>query len=609
MDVKVNGRKSGKVNEIEADKIIELIQDTVNSPTNELRYRSIGVISLIGDEQTRLIRGRLLDVIGPEKMARHNVLVGDPPSFQGAERDIIFLSMVCSPGSVPTQSQLMHFQRANVAMSRARDRCVLVRSIDLRHISSLEDVKVPIIKFFLSQDSADHYKVGLTDSLSGGDTQQRGANFLKKMLQDSGYAIADMGVVWKFGICVEGRENCRAALIADGEELCRQDWQASYNQQKAIERVGWKCLRVDSLSLFSSPKASLAKIVNFLDSVGVERDSSSTNSAGGGAAADGDEMDDIAEPQDVGSVHSADEEEDQDQQAADTHDVVTISSEDDNNSKAETDLNDDRKPAGTIVPEPVASSTFDTDDGGIHASQFGRVVALDFLRQQDKVEEQAMDIGNENEILWDNSRDMESPRRKQESPVYLDDDDFDEDDTNDEEPSGEEVTKSKYRRLDGNHASPRARDASLSAANESTSRTLGGGSEQQPQPIHHDRSSESSSLGHRPKRIRKYRNLNCRVSFKGQPSDGGPEWDGDADSDLPESPRSEPIVIASRSSSKGGSREEGRAGGAEVAVPMDNQEEDSDDELPGPSPFSSSQPARQQSQRSKAFFKKERRKP
>lgn len=79
--------KRGRVNESEADKIVEMIGDIVSQQSDN--SRSIGVISLMGDEQSRLIRGRLLnsDRIGPGGMVRHNILVGDPPAFQGAERD------------------------------------------------------------------------------------------------------------------------------------------------------------------------------------------------------------------------------------------------------------------------------------------------------------------------------------------------------------------------------------------------------------------------------------------------------------------------------------------------------------------------------------------
>jgi superfamily I DNA and/or RNA helicase len=90
VDVRLRkGVKIGKVNEREADEIVRRVAEIVEShDQRSLQHRrSIGIISLMGDEQSRLIRGLLLDSIGPQRMAQHSVLVGDPPSFQGTERD------------------------------------------------------------------------------------------------------------------------------------------------------------------------------------------------------------------------------------------------------------------------------------------------------------------------------------------------------------------------------------------------------------------------------------------------------------------------------------------------------------------------------------------
>jgi hypothetical protein len=64
IDVRVKGAKVGKINEEECDKIVEMIRDFVAKSDVDTFPRSIGIISLVGDEQSRLIRGRLLDVIG-----------------------------------------------------------------------------------------------------------------------------------------------------------------------------------------------------------------------------------------------------------------------------------------------------------------------------------------------------------------------------------------------------------------------------------------------------------------------------------------------------------------------------------------------------------------
>ena len=80
-------------------------------------------------EQTRVLRKLVLGALTDRQLARHRVVVGDPSSFQGDERDVILLSMVASKGSAPHQSGRMYEQRYNVALSRARDRMVLFRSL------------------------------------------------------------------------------------------------------------------------------------------------------------------------------------------------------------------------------------------------------------------------------------------------------------------------------------------------------------------------------------------------------------------------------------------------------------------------------------------------
>jgi hypothetical protein len=265
VDIRVdNGVKQGKINEAEAVKIVELIQEFVADTS---QCRSIGVVCLLGDEQSRLIRGRLLDAVGPEVMARHKILIGEPPMFQGAERDVVYLSMVCSRGSVPTQNQLMHFQRANVALSRARDRCVLVRSIDIKDVPSMDDIKIPIIEFFQmsrkeeSPDATDEYEVD-TNSVT---------KLLMSCLARKGYATREMGEVWRKGVCVESfNGDSRAALrIESHAGESQSEWRASYQQQKAIERVGWRCMRLDALTLVADHENAIHVVEDFLAKSGI----------------------------------------------------------------------------------------------------------------------------------------------------------------------------------------------------------------------------------------------------------------------------------------------------------------------------------------------------
>ena len=112
-----------------------------------MRERSIGVISLIGAEQAEHIRRRLSETIGEEMMQRHAILCGDSATFQGSERDIVFLSMVADSSNKTALTMLRYEQRFNVAVSRARDRVVLVRSVRREELNP-NDLKARLIAHF-----------------------------------------------------------------------------------------------------------------------------------------------------------------------------------------------------------------------------------------------------------------------------------------------------------------------------------------------------------------------------------------------------------------------------------------------------------------------------
>jgi hypothetical protein len=287
--------------------------------------------------------------------------------FQGAERDIVFLSMVCSKRSCPTQNQQFHFQRANVALSRARDRCVLVRSIDLRDIPSMDDMKVPIIEFFMAASHSDAMDGDSEPHWPTKSSKRRcGSMLLKSILENRGFKMMDMGVVWKDALCVEHDESdTRAAIMVDCEEGSSQDWMSGFAQQKAIERVGWKCLRINALSLAVDYLAVVNDVIEFLSTVGIkekvsaipEEEDTDVHSNNGG--------DDAADAVNVPQVHNG--------VIAIEDAVAAVSSEDD-------DVPSVSKPAA--VQPDASRSYFDFEqEANMEASNFGEVVNLDFLRR------------------------------------------------------------------------------------------------------------------------------------------------------------------------------------------------------------------------------------
>jgi superfamily I DNA and/or RNA helicase len=139
------GRKVRDHNQAEADWIVDEIERI--SLDAALRHRSVGVISLIGDKQAKLIQDKLARRLGTEVLMRHRIMCGNAATFQGQERDIMFLSMVACLATARSQTTRTIEQRFNVAMSRARDRLYLVRSVKASDLSG-RDLKLAIIEHF-----------------------------------------------------------------------------------------------------------------------------------------------------------------------------------------------------------------------------------------------------------------------------------------------------------------------------------------------------------------------------------------------------------------------------------------------------------------------------
>lgn len=140
-----DGHRLGKINPPEVDCIVEQIGRIVDDPA--LAHRSIGVTTLLGHEQAGAIMQAIEQVIGAEAMLRHDIRVGEPAAFQGDERDIMFVSLVADRGSSPL-SGLGYEQRFNVAASRARDRMVLVRSVELEELRPADRLRRSLIEHF-----------------------------------------------------------------------------------------------------------------------------------------------------------------------------------------------------------------------------------------------------------------------------------------------------------------------------------------------------------------------------------------------------------------------------------------------------------------------------
>ena len=234
-----DGRRRGDVNEAEAEAIIAEIRNIIADPVlNAAGQRSIGIISLHADKQAKLIYDKLMQEVGPEAMDAHRITCGDAATFQGQERDIVFLSMVHDQKTASKQSSRLYEQRYNVALSRARDRMILVRSVTASDLKE-GDIKLEVLRHF--ENPAEGGRIGSNDDVLA-TCQSEFERQVGKRLINSGYRLRAQVPAGGYFIdfVVEGADDRRLAIELDGDTFHGPDrWAEDVKRQKTLERVGW----------------------------------------------------------------------------------------------------------------------------------------------------------------------------------------------------------------------------------------------------------------------------------------------------------------------------------------------------------------------------------
>lgn len=257
--------KHRKINVAEADVIVDEIRQLTANPV--MKDRTIGVISLVGAEQAELVRTRLSEAIGEELMQRHAILCGDSATFQGTERDIVFLSMVADPQNKKALTMLRYEQRFNVAASRARDRLVLVRSVTREDLNP-NDLKAKLIAHFENpMPEQEQHDDTLAACESGFER-----DVMRKLL-DCGYSVqAQVGSLgYRIDMVVEGENGARLAIECDGDRYHGpEQWRQDMRRQRTLERVGWRFWRCFASSFYRDPDAVIADLTGMLSRMGIQ---------------------------------------------------------------------------------------------------------------------------------------------------------------------------------------------------------------------------------------------------------------------------------------------------------------------------------------------------
>lgn len=262
-------RDGDDCNRPEAERIAELIAELIQQP--EYASRTFGVITLLGRNQSKLIYDLVFEALGPAKMAAHSVRIGDAATFQGDERDVIFLSTVVSDSggrSIGAMTGKPHQQMVNVAASRARDQLWIVHSVGPDAFPAGDERAALIRHCSAAAGASEAYAdlVGRTDYQSPFEQ-----DLLRHLIARGYRTIRPQHQVGRYRIdfVIDGPSS-RLALECDGDRFHGpEQWDADRARQAVLERAGWTFVRIRGSSFYRDPAKALEPLWARLDELGI----------------------------------------------------------------------------------------------------------------------------------------------------------------------------------------------------------------------------------------------------------------------------------------------------------------------------------------------------
>jgi len=283
-----NGYREGHGNRVINRPEADIVVDTIENCCKDDRYQemSMGVIVLQGEAQAYHIEEKLLKQIGADEMENRRLICGNPYSFQGDERDIIFLSMVAAPNeTIGTLTRAADQRRFNVAASRAKDQIWLFYSSTTNHLSE-HCFRRKLLEHFLSPASQISHSLGEEVELlrkkaynANRSIEKAPKPFDSWFEVDVALRIAAQGyrVVPQYefadkiiDIVVQG-EKSQLAVECDGDFWHGADeYTADMERQRKLERCGWHFFRIRESRYYADPEESLEQLWTLLDHMGIE---------------------------------------------------------------------------------------------------------------------------------------------------------------------------------------------------------------------------------------------------------------------------------------------------------------------------------------------------
>jgi very-short-patch-repair endonuclease/cellulose biosynthesis protein BcsQ len=267
----VEGSYQNITNRIEAEGISEKIYQLIN----DSRYndKTIGVIALQGNAQAKLIEAKLIDKIGSEEIKKRKIICGNSASYQGDERDIMFLSLITAHNhnrSALTKPE--DERRFNVAVSRAKEQVWLFHSVQLEDLSNIEDLRYKLLNHFLNYKPQSIPIQRLVERTTGSQPDPFESWFEVDVYNDivaKNYSVIPQYEVakgrYRIDLVTILSNGVKIAIECDGDKFHgAEQFQNDLMRQKVLERCGWQFFRIRGAEYYSNRKKTLEPLWEML---------------------------------------------------------------------------------------------------------------------------------------------------------------------------------------------------------------------------------------------------------------------------------------------------------------------------------------------------------
>ncbi len=268
----INGHREAKTNQNEARAVVALLQSCIKQP--EYKGKTMGVISMLGVEQVKLIQKLIEEEIDPKEIVTRSIICGNSANFQGDERDVIILSVVDSGnGTGPIHIQNYgvddaYRKRYNVAASRAKDQLWVVHSLD----SAIDLKPGDIRKTLIDYASNPH-----TNELKRAEVEAKAESpfetSVASALVTRGYHIVQQWQVGAYRLdMVAVFKSKMIAIECDGERWHNSEAKIreDMERQTILERLGWRFIRIRGSEYYGQPEAVIDRVISELTTYGIE---------------------------------------------------------------------------------------------------------------------------------------------------------------------------------------------------------------------------------------------------------------------------------------------------------------------------------------------------